>query len=117
MMLTALPLTRIAVAESYLPSDRLDFEGLIRQRESAQAIGYRFLNTYPDEANVSWLRESLQAGLGITDGQGITPECLGEMFRQRCALDFEEDRIEKLNSCWFSVSELRLCALIAMLEV
>ena len=115
-MLAALPLIRIAVAQSEFRSTEVNFERLIRHRESARVIGSAFLRACPAEADLGRIKNTLQRDLGIAYGQSIEPEVLRVRLRKRRALDFHHDRTVKLFNCWLSISELRLCGLVALLE-
>jgi hypothetical protein len=91
---------------------------LLKHEESARIIGHEYLRMAPHEANVHVLLGLIS--LGHTDSSIGTsdqnPESLREQLQLRTCRDFEEGQIVKIRGWMLSLTETRLCALVALVS-
>ena len=89
---------------------------LLRQKESARIIGLEYLRIVQHEADPEMLVDLIS--LGFSDGYKALHNAdtakLRELLRLRMQQDFEEGHIVKLQGWIVSVTEARLCALVAL---
>ena len=101
-----------SVAKSHLST----IHDLIRIDASVTAIGTTYLRQHPYESDPMKLVLYLTKDIGFRLTRHVEEIALRQNFRRRCATDFDKDRIEKVLNCWLSVTELRVCALTAMVS-
>lgn len=84
--------------------------------ESAKVIGQEYLRLWPEEANTTFLIQRLCSY--STDGlpRCGTVEPLREMIGAQILTDFERHRVLAVHGWLFSQTELRLCALAALVS-
>jgi len=91
---------------------------LLKHEESARIIGREYLRMAPHEANAQILLNLIS--LGCTDGSTGTsdeaPESLRERLQARTCRDFEEGQIIRIHGWILSLTEARLCALVALVS-
>lgn len=118
--LLALPvLGRTSQATSVKHSDQLT--GLFSNRRSAAVLGQAYLEQQPEEADTQKLEDLLlsPANLEVLApeggklGQRSTRE-LKKSLQELRRRDFDEGDVRQIGGCMLSVTELRLCALVAL---
>jgi hypothetical protein len=86
----------------------------IRTVPSARLVGERYLKLYPDEADCGYLGEHLWRALR-TPSEPLAADEIAQRLRARSVADFRDGDTVKIDGCWASRAELRLCALVAMM--
>ena len=89
---------------------------LLRHKESARIIGLEYLRGAPQEAHVQTLIDLLSSDFTqspIGPHKSDTTR-LREFLRLQTQQDFEAGRIVRLQGWMISVTEARLCALVAL---
>jgi len=98
------------------PSLRLRLLESIHQRESARAIGERFLSRHPEEGDAALLVRHITEGIpgGRARLAAARDEELRAWLAARVRRDFVEDRILRIDGWILSSTEVRLCALASL---
>ena len=89
---------------------------VLRQAGSAARIGRAFLGRYPAAADVVWLTDVLSEALrrrGCNLDQASS-EALRQALGQQVRDDFAAARVARVDGWVLSVTEARLCALVAL---
>ena len=102
-------------ADGVRPDVMRSAKALVDAQASATAIGRLFLRTHPEDADEKALLVAL--GLHSVDPGRLSDEGVASQRKRLLALhqdDFAADRVRQLDGYLFSVTELRLAALIAL---
>jgi hypothetical protein len=89
---------------------------LLRHKDSARLIGLEYLRSVPSEADAKVLVDSISSGFatGQKDLHTANPARLCNLLQRRIQQDFDEEHIIRLQGWLLSVTEARLCALVAL---
>lgn len=118
--LLALPvLGRASQASAFKDSDQLT--SLFSNRQSAAVLGQAYLQQQPEEADIQKLEDLLLSPANLVVlapgggslGHGSARE-LKTAFQELRRRDFDEGAVHQIGGCMLSVTELRLCALVAL---
>ena len=83
---------------------------LFEKPEGARVVGQRFLNLYPNEAQLRFLMSKIFQG-----GDVPRNECqLRAYLDMRKRLDFENAQVVSVDGWVLSVTEARVCAVVAL---
>lgn len=118
--LLALPaLGRASQASPRKESDQLT--GLFSNRQSAAILGQAYLQQQPEEADRQKLQDLLLSPsnlqvLAPADGNldHVSASNLKAAFQTLRRRDFDEGNLRQIGGCMLSMTELRLCALVAL---
>ena len=90
--------------------------GVFRYTESAREVGRRYLALHPGEADAGALLGHLRTGLDLESwaAGGAERVALGAAIRAASRRDFRAGRLTRIAGCTMPVTELRLCALVAL---
>lgn len=83
---------------------------LLPHQQSARLIGQRYLQRYPQEAELRLLLTTITATLDITD-----PTSLPQQLAQQISADFAAEKTVKVQGWVLAHTEARLCALAALM--
>ncbi|HBY96447.1 MAG TPA: hypothetical protein DEP84_21305 [Chloroflexi bacterium] len=103
-------------ARPQLDSLSASVAGLLKYKESARIVGRTYLQNVPQEADAQTLVNLLSLGPvhNNSESRNATTNTLRELLQLRMRQDFEEGQIVKLQGWILSVTEARLCALVAL---
>lgn len=110
------------VSEQASPGDGL--AAIFSNRRSASILGQAYLMQRPEEADAQRLEALLLSpdNLKTLSSAGISPDGIGtarpaalkQAFQDLRRWDFEDGDVLQIDGCMLSVTELRLCALVAL---
>jgi hypothetical protein len=90
--------------------------GLFTHKKSAAIIGTEYLRRAPEEADIRRLAESICPGAARRAQLALAGDIrLRQWVRARQTKDFEEGRRVRIDGWILSVTEARLCALVALI--
>jgi hypothetical protein len=92
------------------------FARLLKNQDSAKAIGAAYLQAHPKEAAANLLLNHLVTSL-TKPGEawsGAGEQDLKKLFQQRIQEDFADEKVVKLQGWILSTTEARLCALTTL---
>jgi hypothetical protein len=107
--------TRFALAGPAQSADRL--AAVFRRRTSAAAVGRAYLAGHPGEAGIDHLVTQLGEALRRWDCEPDRADCmtLRVAMSRLVKEDFASSRVVKVDGWVLSLSEARLCGLVALL--
>lgn len=109
------PWDLVVAFEHSAPAVRLG--RVLRQRDSARAIGAAYLRSLPHPMTADALADAI--ALGLPGGHGVLATAhdaeLHALLAERSSVDFSEGRTVWLRGWLLSETEARLCALAALL--
>lgn len=90
--------------------------GIYKHKRSARIIGQEYLATCPEEANRTVLGDGILSGeiLKKADATRATDQALARLVTAQVEKDFECGRTVKVHGWILSLTEVRLCALLAI---
>ncbi len=101
------------VAADAIAADRYD--GFFSVRQAAEEIGHHYIEDYPAEAREDVLTDLIEQSLGAEGSQASTEQAqLGDQLRRVIRADFKAGRVAVLDGWLLSLTEVRLCALMAL---
>lgn len=89
--------------------------GMVRERQSARMIGMDYLDIVPHEADPRLLVALIGADLNLGGKEPATISTMRRLISERIRRDFELGHIVRLHGWLLSVTEVRVCALCALL--
>jgi hypothetical protein len=102
-----------AAAAPTAPGD--DLTAWLRHARSAAVVGREYLKIAPREADAAVLRHLIGDDRAMAAATGrASARAMREHLRTRARQDFEDGRIVTLQGWILSVTEARLCALVAL---
>jgi hypothetical protein len=114
-------LTMVALGNSWAgwaaarPALGAALENLLPDTDSAVAVGRAYLRRHPGDRDQKRVQHLLSAALG-GHPEALAPVVLRARVRDRIRQDFAESRIAIVDGWILSVTEARLCALVALLD-
>ena len=97
-------------------ADVLRLTGIIRRARSARIVGEEYLSTFPEEASEVHLLKDLRDALCLPAEGRLSEAALAQRLNERCAADFREGHVLQVHRCWLSLTELKLCGLVALMH-
>lgn len=118
--LLAVPvLGRASQASTLKDSDQLT--SLFSNRQSAAVLGQAYLQQQPEEADAQKLEDLLLSPANLEvlapEGGSLSHGNARELktaFQELRRQDFDKGAVRQIGGCMLSVTELRLCALVAL---
>jgi hypothetical protein len=89
-----------------------DLATLLQYQASAKIIGQRYLQHYPQEANIEQLLSLI--AVDVVSGARGDPQELRGRLAQKIRQDFADERVVNLQGWLLARTEARLCALAVL---
>lgn len=92
---------------------------LIEHRRSARAVGLEYLRDAPSGTTAAALAHLVGAGVpgGLAGRHAATDHKLRELLAARIRQDFDQERVVAVDGWVASLTEARLCAIVALVGV